>query len=323
MTSRPTLPPDFETWLADHPDLNPGDLAAPWRLAEDADPLRAAPAPDPARIEALRATLAQTATNGTHGAADRPALRLVKPAYAARWMAAAAVAAVLVAAGIYLWQQPLTARAPYGEIASIDLPDGSRVQLNSGSTLTYARRFDARTRRVHLDGEAFFDVTQTGTPFVIETFNATVAVLGTSFNVRAWPDTPRAETVVAVETGLVEVAAKKTPGQAVRLAAGEAARVNAADGTPTPQVLTDPAAVLAWRDGLFVFINEPLGVMFDEVERRFGIDIVAPEKVRAHLHNIKTEVTTADQLVGELCQSVTAMHLRYRPMANGFEVFVE
>ena len=83
----------------------------------------------------------------------------------------------------------------------------------------------------------------------------------------------------------------------------------------------DPTAPLAWREGRFVFINEPLGTMFDEIERRFGIEVVASEAIRAHAHNIKTQVTTADQLIGELCQSVTALNLRYRVMANGFEVF--
>ena len=87
MTSRPTLPPELETWLADHPELSPGELASPWRLAEGANPLDAAPAPDPARIEAIEAALAQAAVNG---AAPRPALRLVKSARPVYWMAAAA-----------------------------------------------------------------------------------------------------------------------------------------------------------------------------------------------------------------------------------------
>ncbi len=321
MTSRPTLPPDFETWLADHPDLAPDDLAPPWRLAEGADPLRAAPAPDPARIQAIRATLSQTAANGS--ATPRPALRLIKPARMVRWMAAAAVVVVLVAAGLFFWQQPLTISAPDGEIASIDLPDGSQVQLQGGSTLTYARRFDAKTRRVRLDGEAFFDVTKAGTPFVIETFNATVTVLGTSFNVRAWPDTPEAETVVFVETGLVEVTAKQASNEAIRLAAGEAGRVAVVEGASTPQAFADPNAAHVWRDGLFLFINQRLGVMFDEIEQHFGIEILAPDTVRSHVLTIKTEVTTAEALIADLCGSVSTMKLRYRTTANGFEIFEE
>ncbi len=323
MTSRPTLPPDFEKWLADHPDVTPDDLAPPWRLTEGADPLCAAPAPDPARIQAIQATLAKTAANGTGNAAPRPALRLVKRPRRVQWMAAAAVVVVLVLAGIFFRQQPLTISAPAGEIAMIDLPDGSLVELQGGSTLTYARRFDARTRRARLDGEAFFEVTKAGTPFVIETFNATVTVLGTSFNVRAWPDTPEAETVVFVETGLVEVTTKQATGDAIRLAAGEAARVAAVDDASSPQAAAAPDAAYLWRDDLFFFFDQPLGVMFDEIEQHFDIEIIASESIRSQTLTIKTDVTTAEALIAELCKTPKTMTLRYRLTANGFEIFEE
>ena len=319
MTPRKTLPPGFERWTADHPNLASGDLVPPWHLAAEADPLDAAPAPDPARIDAIRATLAQHAAQGTNGIAPRSALRLLQPG----WLAAAAIIVVLVAAGLFFWQQPISINAPADGMASVDLPDGSQVQLAGGSALTYERHFDAQTRRVRLDGEAFFDVAKAGTPFVIETFNATVTVLGTSFDVQAWPDAPEAETVVIVESGVVEVTARQTPEATLRLAAGEAARVATPDDASPPQVFADPEAALAWRNGPFIFINQPLGVMFDEIEQRFGIEIRAPEAVRSHVHNFKQQVNTAEQLVSDLCRSVTTMHLRYRPTANGFEVFVD
>ena len=320
MTSRPM--PDLETWLAEHPDLDPGDLAAPWRLAEGANPLDAAPAPDPARIQALRTVLLQSTANGAPQPSRRAALRRVPFAALRPWMAAAACLVLLVAAGLFFWNTPVTVHAPYGETARVALPDGSQIQLNSGSTLTYARRFtDAATRRVQLQGEAFFDVAKTGGPFVIETFNARIAVLGTSFNVRAWPNDGNAGTLVAVQTGLVEVAAKGHPHEALRLEPGEAARVAATFDAPTPEANLDPAAATAWREDRFVFVNQPLGVMFDEIERRFGIEIKAPEKIRQYPHNIGTKVTSAEKLVSDLCGSVTAFKLRYRAMANGFEVF--
>ena len=313
MTSRPPLPPELETRLADHPELSPGDLAPPWRLAEGANPLDAAPAPDPARIRAIEATLAQAARNG---AAPRPALRLVKPARPAYWMAAAACIALLIAVGVLLTQRPTTTtvRAAPGQFYAALLPDGSRVVLNSNATLHYPRSFGKAERRVALTGEAFFDVTKAGVPFTIETFNATVTVLGTSFNVRAVPDAAEAETTVSVETGIVEVVAKNAPDNAVRLEAGQATRVVRAEAlSPLPRVAA------TWRQ--FVFINQPLGAMFDEIERRFGIEITASDQIRAHLHNIKTQATSAEQLVGELCGSVISKKLRYRATANGFEVF--
>jgi transmembrane sensor len=195
------------------------------------------------------------------------------------------------------------------------------VELNSGSTLRYARRFDRDTRRVTLEGEAFFDVAKAGTPFVIETFNARVTVLGTSFNVRAWPDDPTAETVVSVVEGLVEVTAKASPDETTRLEAGEAAHVAAVNPAPPQPEMARLDEATAWRDGRFVFINQPLGVMFDEIERRFDIDITASEQIRAHAHNIGTTARSAEQLIGEICQSSSTLKLRYRATANGFEVF--
>ena len=311
MTSRPTLPPELETWLADHPELSPGDLASPWRLAEGANPLDAAPAPDPARIEAIEAALAQAAANG---AAPRPALRLVKSSRPVYWMAAAACIALLLAVGVLLTQNPTTTlRAASGQYYAALLPDGSQVLLNSDATLRYPRSFGTAERRVELVGEAFFEVAKAEIPFIIETFNATVTVLGTSFNVRAVPDDSAPETIVSVETGIVEVAAKNAPDNAIRLEAGQATRVARATAlSPLPSVTTD------WRR--FVLLNQPLGVMFDEIERRFGIEIIASEQIRVHLHNIGTTARSAEQLVIEICQS-SKMKLRYRATANGFEVF--
>lgn len=318
MTSRPTLPPEVETWLAGHPDLSPGDLAPPWRLAEGANPMDAAPAPDPARIQAIAAALTHAARNG---AVQRPALRLVTSARWVTGLALAACIAVLLAVGLFLWQQPITVSAPYGETARVVLPDDSEVELNSGSTLRYARRFDQESRRVTLEGEAFFDVAKAGTPFVIETFNARVTVLGTSFNVRAWRDDHTAATVVSVVEGLVEVTAKTSPDETTRLEAGEAAHVAAINPVPPQPELARLDEATAWREDRFVFINQPLGMMFNEIERRFGIEIAASEAIRAHRHNIKTPATSAEQLVNEICQSSSTLKLRYRATANGFEVF--
>ena len=140
-----------------------------------------------------------------------------------------------------------------------------------------------------------------------------MTVLGTSFDVRAVPDDSAPETVVSVATGIVEVAAKSAPDNTIRLEAGQATRVAHAEALlPLPSVATD------WRR--FVFLNQPLGVMFDEIERRFGIEIIASEPIRVHLHNIGTTAKSAEQLVTEICQSST-LKLRYRATANGFEVF--
>jgi len=84
------------------------------------------------------------------------------------------------------------------------LNDGSLVILNNGSSLTYPKKFDPEIRAVVLSGEAFFDVSpDPQKPFIIKTEKLTTTVLGTSFNIRAYPGESKSE--ITVETGKVRV----------------------------------------------------------------------------------------------------------------------
>ncbi|MEX2601460.1 MAG: FecR family protein [Balneolaceae bacterium] len=94
-----------------------------------------------------------------------------------KWLAAAAVL-ITIGAG-WLWL-PKTVTIPHGQIASITLPDGSNVELNSGSELRYSRLFSYTHRNIHLNGEAWFGVAQGDDPFVVESNGAVTQVTGTS-----------------------------------------------------------------------------------------------------------------------------------------------
>ncbi|MFQ5568881.1 MAG: FecR family protein [Rhodothermales bacterium] len=322
MTSPHTQPPDFEAWLADHPDLTPADLEPPWRMAEGADPLDEAPAPDPARIRMIQATLERAAATDSE---PRPALRLITSSRFTSWMGVAAAVALLLAVGVGLWLQwPTTVTAPEAAYANITLPDGSEIHLNSESSLTYTHSFGLFTRHVELDGEAFFDVATSETPFVIETFNSTVTVLGTSFNVRARAN-GEASTAVSVKTGRVRVTAKHAPDQDVVLTAGQASHVERTTTLPTPPAPAKLDEAMAWRNGSFIFYNRTYGFAFDEIERRFGIEITAPDDIRAlPLTYSKHGVEDDEILVSQLCKTAQIsahVNLRFRATANGFEVY--
>lgn len=95
--------------------------------------------------------------------------------------------------------------APLGSKSELVLPDGSKVWLNAGSKLTYSQNFNAVNREVNLEGEAFFKVkTNPEKPFIVKTSEMSVRALGTSFNVKAYPDeatitTTLVEGVVKIE----------------------------------------------------------------------------------------------------------------------------
>lgn len=117
-------------------------------------------------------------------------------------------------------------------ITTITLPDGSTVKMNASTRIEYPERFLANVRKVKLSGEAFFEVTRdTLRPFVIETDNASVEVLGTSFNVSAYPMSGLIE--VNVESGKVRLTQRgegKLVNKSAILPSGERGWLNVADG---------------------------------------------------------------------------------------------
>ncbi len=79
-------------------------------------------------------------------------------------------------------------KVPLGQMSEITLYDGTKVWLNSGTTLRYSNRFGKEERNVSLTGEAFFEVTKDEIPFKVKLKNTEVEVLGTTFNVVSYND---------------------------------------------------------------------------------------------------------------------------------------
>ncbi|MGI9175586.1 MAG: FecR domain-containing protein [Rhodothermales bacterium] len=223
-----------------------------------------------------RASAEQTAA-----ARFRAAWQAWLPERVPAWSLALGVALVLVGVGLALWPKAVLVTVPYGEQMSMVLPDGSSVELGSGSTLRYTPFQPEGTRAVQLEGEAFFKVVKEARPFVVETFNARIAVKGTRFNVEAWQADATETTVVTLASGSVELA-PRTPHH-VRGRLSEAVPVQLAPGQ-TSVVMGDTAAartpvaaqlsrVLAWRSGGLAFADQPLGSVAQALERRYDVEI--------------------------------------------------
>lgn len=239
------------------------------------------------------------------------------------WMQGGAVALaviLIVASAVYWWQQPVARTAPLGERLAVTLPDGSQVELNSGATVRYARSF-SEVRYVRLEGEGYFDVVRDAKPFVVHTFNASVRVLGTRFNVKAWSEDQSRGTVVALEEGRVELVAADASGRAVALASGETRQLISEDGAYSfKPVRMSVEEAVAWRQGDLVFKDQPLSVVVREIERRYAISLTAAPTVR-----LDTQVSLAlrqpsgpDVVIHDLA---TALGLDYRPTANGYALY--
>lgn len=106
--------------------------------------------------------------------------------------------------------------SPRGTVRTIKLSDGSKITLNSGSSITYKNSFDRKHRQLMLSGEAFFNVVKdSSNPFEIITTAMKVRVLGTSFNLRSFPGETTSE--VSLVTGKIELTIFQNPDKKIIL----------------------------------------------------------------------------------------------------------
>lgn len=161
-----------------------------------------------------------------------------------------------------------TIETPKGGQYQLTLPDGTKVWLNAASSLKYPLDFKTKThRKIKLIGEAYFEVAKDKQrPFIVETTMQTVEVLGTHFNINSYSDEPSSKTTLI--EGSVKVSNKSgfkilQPGQQSSL-------------TETKIELSeiDIEDAKAWKNGLFVFSDEPLESIMRKVSRWYDVDIV-------------------------------------------------
>jgi len=164
-----------------------------------------------------------------------------------------------------------------GQQATITLPDGSQVRLAPESRLRFGARFGMETRTVSVSGEAFFNVTNAMTPFVVHTGVTLVRVLGTSFNVRRYAGDRAAQ--IAVVTGKVAV------GNAVHTVTVPAGQIAlASDSSNITVVAGDPSISSAWVDGRLIFDDTPVRTMLATVGRWYDYDFRLADSAIALRH---------------------------------------
>lgn len=149
------------------------------------------------------------------------------------------------------------------------LPDGSKVWLNAASSLRYPTAFTGKDRHVELTGEAYFEVAQQKDhPFSVSVGTMDVKVLGTEFDIMAYPEENRKLTT------LVQGAVKVENGSEVRkLAVGDQAAVGG-NGEMSVASNVNVESVIAWKLGFFQFSNIDLKTMMREIARWYDIDVV-------------------------------------------------
>ncbi|WP_163712761.1 FecR family protein [Mangrovibacterium lignilyticum] len=159
---------------------------------------------------------------------------------------------------------------PLGQMSDLTLPDGTTVQLNSGSHFAYTGNFAAGDRTVELQGEAFFEVAKDANhPFTVKTKSLDFKVYGTSFNIQAYEDEKEVNTTL-VEGSLGVLS--KTGKEFTRLVPGENVKYNDdSKELVVKNVNTD--LYTSWQKGLITFRNEKLQDIAKKMERWYNVEI--------------------------------------------------
>lgn len=209
-----------------------------------------------------------------------------------RWVARVAAVLLVLAAG-YWWlsgtegilgNQMMAIESKDSTRLEHQLPDGSIVWLNEYTSLSYKKSF--KERIVYLEGEAFFEVERMEeNPFIIHSGDAKTTVLGTSFNVRAYPDEDQVE--VTVETGLVRFEEQMEEEKEIMLQEEKDIMLEAGhtglyikESNEVKKIEKKDPNAIAWKTRRLVFDNEKLGEVVKAMERYYKIDIlVSNQKV--------------------------------------------
>ena len=210
------------------------------------------------------------------------------------WKVAAAIV-LLAAAGCVLWMgkknnwfyqgqtvaesNPLTEKVTQkGQKRTVRLTDGTVVKLNSESTLRVEEDFDQQTREVYLQGEAFFDVAHDPMhPFIVHTGAVETRVLGTKFNLRAYPNENSVE--VALVEGKVKVLDNDAPEvPSAMLKPHQMIRID--ESTRHYDILEfNELEVSGWKDGVIYFKNAGIAEIIKKLDRWYNVEI----QVKGHL----------------------------------------
>jgi transmembrane sensor len=190
-----------------------------------------------------------------------------------------------------------------GSKSQITLPDGTQVWINADSKITYDQHFPGKYREVYLTGEAYFDVVRDTTrPFIIHTRSIDVRVLGTSFNVRSYPNEKTTET--ALIHGTVEVTLHNNPAQKIIMKPNEKLVVNNDDSMvvaeKTKPAAAEPTLTLGkisynkddssssvetmWVSNKLAFENATFEKMAIEMERWYNVSFQIKNEQMKNLH---------------------------------------
>lgn len=193
------------------------------------------------------------------------------------WLAAASTVVVFLASG---WMASVLRPEPemlvrsntWDKVNSMTLADGTQLTLNRGAQLIYPERFSGRQREIFLSGEAYFDVAHDAShPFVVRVGDLRIKVLGTKFNVEAYPDSETITTTLI--EGSVEVESQLSH-RSVRMVPNQQLAYDTRSGEMQLSTLEESEETVRWTDNVWILHQTSFPQICSRLERMFNVKIV-------------------------------------------------
>ncbi len=196
--------------------------------------------------------------------------------------------------------------ADKGHVAAVILPDSSKVWLNSGSTIEYSNSFGSNQRHLKINGQAYFEVVKNkNLPFVVESKELNVKVLGTRFTVDAYDYSNN--TSVVLEEGSVELSPSNHPRQRMYMKPGDKI-VYDAETEKAKRTVVKAERYSSWRNGILNFYNSPMKDVAQKLSNRYNYEF----KIDKSLENMEVTFTVNQEdlsSVLELLSTITPINI--------------
>jgi ferric-dicitrate binding protein FerR (iron transport regulator) len=208
---------------------------------------------------------------------------------------------------------------PYGKRSTITLSDGTKVALNSGSTLIFPPVFDGNAREVQLMGEGFFDVTHDKVkPFYVLTDAFKMKVYGTKFNIQAYKQ-DNASCVILVEGKVSIQNHQGSQDSEVFLAPNQRGIV--VDGSNNVQIedVENVEMYTSWTEGYLTFADEDITRLIKQISRYYNVDIEIATTNK--LDKIYGKLDLKEDIEKVLDGISFISNTRYRKIGNKYEIY--
>jgi ferric-dicitrate binding protein FerR (iron transport regulator) len=211
---------------------------------------------------------------------------------------------------------------PFGKKSQLILEDGTKVWLNAGTRMAFPTKFSGKKREVFLEGEAYFEVAHNkNIPFIVNTNEIAVKVLGTRFNLSAYSSDQLTEAILLEgKVSVSEQSALKFMKAETYLAPNQKASFNKELKTISVSIEPDAELAIAWTEGWFKFSQQNLNGVLNKLQRYYNVTFVFDRNFSA-TDLISGKLDLKDSVEQVMLALSDVADLQYR--INGDKIFIE